>query len=266
MTFSVLKVSLIVIFFIILLPIPFLYKRYHRTEKAIRESEYILKLDELNSRLVFNTDNQEKYSYNKNFDDKKDYEEYSLFDCLCEYISDHKEFFEEAISVASRNFIIYNDYCQCFDKLLFEFEESGDIENKDVEKAIRDYYSNNKANPPKTIQVTFEKRLNGSNNKEKSAVENFEYKDICLASVLSANFESIKVQNTKFGFLHFNKEITRTMLYEVERRDKYTCSICGAKPLSISELKVVRAKPDERISLSNLKTCCNNCAVENIVF
>lgn len=236
-------------------------------DKIVLENSFLIKeLQELNKSFKFNNDLKEQYSISYSFNSKYKFDTTSIQSYTCFEISNNIEWYKELISIANRNRKLYQLYTEKYNNIKSyateEYVNKLKIPfNKFIERE-RKYYINNKLHPVIDIylycQLTYTSP-EGRNTYTKNYLFN--------TDEIQELIEKITIENARRQTIEYKRKMERmklsnSMRYDVLKRDKFRCVICGASANDGVKLHVDHIIPISKggkTEMKNLRTLCDRC-------
>lgn len=266
-------ISLIFILIVIILFIAIAISIFNYNKSVfkivIENSLQIKELNKINNSFnsYFEWELKEVYSIHERYNTKQKYDRTSPDKFCFEHIYDNLDFYDDLINKFESNIEINNNYIKKYysikDNILTELDcEKLNIPFKKAIKYEKKFYQKNKIKPIINFALSCHLSYTSPQGRNSYSKEQVYYmndiKQIIEKSKLQLEYNQTKEARKKFE----RNKLTKSLRYDVLRRDNFKCVICGRTSQDGAFLHVDHILPIARggeTKLDNLQTLCENC-------
>ena len=251
------------IFLIIFIIAAFVIHIEHKhTEFVLTNSRLLKELEQLNQRYRFRSF-QCKYYHYKTLSSKSSYDKAQFSSLLLEFANAYERLIYQNIEHAETNTQMYRMYCNEYQKLLERNNYSAEYYNNDffieIEKRL---FQEKIQHPSTTFEVVITKQYTspqGRNHYSDYQV----YSASQLKNAIAQTNQQKERQQARDSTRQAERaKMSESLRYEILRRDKGRCCLCGASAKDGAKLHVDHIRPiakGGKTEPSNLRTLCDRC-------
>lgn len=230
--------------------------------KVIENSARYHALLVLNERYRFHNDIEQKYVYKKELNSKAQFDRFNFGKYISELIENNMDFFTYIIKKANENQLLSAEYKKELSALPNPADEQEAKERKVPfciyqrleKKLVQKQILQPVVSPSVVCKISYTSpkgRNSYASHKDYSFCNIIEYCELVKGQ--------IEARNTKE---YQRKRMTPSLRYDILKRDKFSCAICGRSEKDGVKLHVDHIIPVSkggRTEYDNLRTLCNDC-------
>lgn len=216
----------------------------------------------LNKSFNFNFSLQNEYVVYDQLNNKQTFDHYNFDKNILNYIDQHSERYRKLLKLSEHNRSLYDEYCKAINNLPPLMTDSEAKKYKIpvnfCQKNELDLIHNNILNPATEIIVVY--RIFYISPKGRNAYQDRRiYNETDIINIFSRLKKMEQIKNSK----EFQRSrMSKSLRYDVMKRDGFRCQLCGRRASDNIELHVDHIIPVSKggkTEMKNLRTLCSDC-------